>query len=140
MLRAVILTICAVLFAQPVFAETVRPETAKYVKGYTGEEGVQIWTLRIGPKAANEALVQIGRVDHQLDKRILRCKVQPISDGGKSYLIENEGKNYVLLRLDHGAGELYLPGEQPMKVVYSDDLSQQGEADYFLTEYLKQGE
>jgi len=131
MLRAVFLILCAALFSQPVFAESARPETAKYVKAYSGQEGAQIWTLRIGARADNEALVQ-------LDKRILRCKVQPTSDGGKSYSTKIDGKDYVLLRIKNGSGELYLPGTEARYVAYNDGLSQNGDAQAFLTSYLEQ--
>ncbi|WP_313479298.1 hypothetical protein [Atlantibacter hermannii] len=138
MLRAVFLILCATLFTQPAFAESARPETAKYVKAYSGQEGAQIWTLRIGARADNEALVQIERVDHELDKRILRCKVQPTSDGGKSYSTKIDGKDYVLLRIKNGSGELYLPGTEARYVAYNDGLSQNGDAQAFLTSYLEQ--
>ncbi|WP_312073666.1 hypothetical protein [Atlantibacter sp.] len=138
MLRVAFLILCAALFTQPAFAESIRPETAKYVKAYSGQEGAQIWTLRIGARADNEALVQIERIDHELDKRILRCKVQPTSDGGKSYSTKIDGKEFVLLRVKNGSGELYLPGEQASYVSYNEGLSNNSDADAFLTSYLEQ--
>lgn len=139
MLRFLAALLGAVLLIQPAIAETARPEIAQYVKGYEGLEGAQVWTLRVGPKQDNEALVQVGRVDHALDKKILRCKVSPASGGANSYFTEIDGKRYELLRLNQGSGELYLPGEKAMRVSYSESLSQQGNAEHFLTEYLEQG-
>lgn len=138
MLRAIFLVICATLFVQPAFADMERPEIAKYVEGYSGETGARVWTLRIGAKEANEALLQIEHIDHKLDKRILRCKVQPTSDGGKGYVAKIDGKDYVLLRIKSGVGELYLPGEQMTYIAYSEELSQNGDAEAFLTSYLEQ--
>ncbi|TSJ55556.1 hypothetical protein [Atlantibacter subterraneus] len=137
MFRVVILIIFSALFVQPVFADNARPETAKHVKGYIGLEGVKLCTLRIGPRSENEALLQISNIDHELDMKILRCKVQPISDGGKGYSTEIDGKQFMVLRLNNGVGELYLPGETPISVAYNDDLSRQGDAEYFLTDYLE---
>lgn len=138
MFRAVMLIILSALFVHPAFADNARPETAKYVKAYIGQEGVQVWTLRVGPRDNNEALVQITHIDHELDNKILRCKVQPISNGGKGYVADINGKSYTLLRLKDGGGELYLPGEEMSNIAYSDSLSEQGNAEHFLTEYLDQ--
>ncbi len=49
-----------------------------------------------------------------------------------------DGKKYVALIIQGSwGGELYLPGEaQAMQVGYSEGLSQQGNAQAFLTDYL----
>ncbi|WP_414163449.1 hypothetical protein ACMGGS_16040 [Superficieibacter sp. BNK-5] len=139
MFRFIIAILGSLMIMQSAFADATRPEIAKYVKGYEGQEGVQVWTLRIGPKEANESLVQIANVDNALDKKIIRCKVEPASGGATSYKTEIDGKSWELLRVKDGSGELYLPGESSSTwVAYSQSLSQEGNAEHFLTDYLEQ--
>ncbi|WP_225181244.1 hypothetical protein [Pectobacterium aroidearum] len=41
--------------------------------------------------------------------------------------------------MNQGYGELYLPGEaQPVRIGYSKSLSEQGNPEHFLTDYLQQ--
>lgn len=139
MFRFIIAILGSLMIMQSAFADATRPEIAKYVKGYEGQEGIQVWTLRIGPKEANESLVQIANVDNALDKKIIRCKVEPASGGATSYKTEIDGKSWELLRVKDGSGELYLPGESSSTwVAYSQSLSQEGNAEHFLTDYLEQ--
>lgn len=139
MFRFIIAILGSLMIMQSAFADATRPEIAKYVKGYEGQEGVQVWTLRIGPKGANESLVQIANVDNALDKKIIRCKMEPASGGATSYKTEIDGKSWELLRVKDGSGELYLPGESSSTwVAYSQSLSQEGNAEHFLTDYLEQ--
>ncbi|MDU2941612.1 MAG: hypothetical protein E7B59_20915 [Enterobacteriaceae bacterium] len=139
MFRFIIAILGSLMIMQSAFADATRPEIAKYVKGYEGQEGVQVWTLRIGPKEANESLVQIANVDNALDKKIIRCKVESASGGATSYKTEIDGKSWELLRVKDGSGELYLPGESSSTwVAYSQSLSQEGNAEHFLTDYLEQ--
>ncbi len=139
MFRFIIAILGSLMIMQSAFADATRPEIAKYVKGYEGQEGVQVWTLRIGPKEANESLVQIANVDNALDKKIIRCKMEPASGGATSYKTEIDGKSWELLRVKDGSGELYLPGESSSTwVAYSQSLSQEGNAEHFLTDYLEQ--
>ncbi|WP_194205756.1 hypothetical protein [Superficieibacter sp. 1612_C1] len=139
MFRFIIAILGSLMIIQSAFADASRPEIAKYVKGYEGQEGIQVWTLRIGPKEANESLVQIANVDNALDKKIIRCKVEPASGGATSYKTEIDGKSWELLRVKDGSGELYLPGESSSTwVAYSQSLSQEGNAEHFLTDYLEQ--
>lgn len=53
-----------------------RPEVADQVIAYTGAQGAKVWTLRIGERAANEALVQIEGVDHDWNMRIQKMQVE----------------------------------------------------------------
>ncbi|WES70185.1 hypothetical protein [Superficieibacter sp. HKU1] len=139
MFRFIMAILGSLMIMQSAFADATRPEIAKYVKGYEGQEGVQVWTLRIGPKEANESLVQIANVDNALDKKIIRCKVEPASGGATSYKTQIDGKSWELLRVKDGSGELYLPGESSSTwVAYSQSLSQEGNAEHFLTDYLEQ--
>lgn len=58
MLRFITALMGALLLMQSAFADTTRPEIGKYVFGYRGQEGAMVWVMRIGPKAANEALIR----------------------------------------------------------------------------------
>ena len=129
------------LLMQSAFAETARPETAKYVMGYNGIERIEVWTLRIGPQKDNTALVQIGHVDNKIDQQIFRCKTQPASGGGTSYMAQIDGQSYELIRMKDGTGEVFLPGEPSSRPVrYSDEVSERGNPEHFLTAYLEQSE
>ena len=110
---------------------------AEQVVAYMGTEGVKVWTLRIGERAANEALVQIEGVDHDWDMRIQKMQVEKTTKDTR-YSTTVDGKKFVVLVVQSGwGGELYLPGEpQPMQVGYSEGLSRQGNAQAFLTDYL----
>ena len=114
-----------------------RPEIAKYVKGYSGQEGIKVWMLRIGPTAQNEALVQIGGVDHDWDMGIQKMKLEPGQRGTK-YVTTVDGKRFVALTLESSWGEVYLPGRNNSQAVYySKQLSEQSNAEFFLTDFLK---
>jgi hypothetical protein len=119
-------------------SEAARPEVANAVKAYSGGEGLQVWTLRVGPRSANEFLVQLTGVDHPWEKHIFKTKAEPGSGGATKYVIE--GKDYVVLVLnDGGYGEAYLPPkDKALSVSYDDSLSSQGNPEAFLTDYLKQ--
>ncbi|AHD13130.1 hypothetical protein C163_05090 [Pseudomonas sp. FGI182] len=114
-----------------------RPEVADQVIAYTGTQGAKVWTLRIGERAANEALVQIEGVDHDWNMRIQKMQVEKTSRDTR-YSTTVDGKKYVVLIIQgNRGGELYLPGEaQAMQVGYSEGLSHQGNAQAFLTDYL----
>lgn len=71
----------ALLLMQSAFADTVKPEIGKYVFGYRGQEGAVVWMMRIGPKASNEALIQVSHVDNDIDGHIFRCKVKALQEG-----------------------------------------------------------
>lgn len=118
-----------------------RPEIARYIKAYTGQEGIKVWTLRIGAVDKNEALVQITGIDHAWDMRIQKLKVEP-SQPGNNYVATVEGKRFVVLAMKDGSGQLYLPGkgDATTSLVYSETLTEQGNAEHFLTDYLQQKE
>lgn len=91
---------------------------------------------RIGPDNNHEALLQIGGIDHAWDMKI---KVEP---AGKSdrYIAQVDGKPFVVLILTNGSAEVYLPGVKKVySVGYSKELSEQGNSERFLTDYLQQG-
>ncbi len=130
-----ILGICLSSFAQA----QARPEIAAYVKAYKGQESVKIWTLRIGPVAKNEAIVQITGIDHPWDMRIQKMHLEP-SQQGTNYVATVDGKRFVVLTMRGSSGQLYLPGSNDPKASfsYSENLSKEGNAEFFLTDYLEQ--
>ena len=52
-----------------------RPEVAEKVLAYAGEGGVKVWTLRIGARSDNQALVQVEGVDHDWNMKIQKMAV-----------------------------------------------------------------
>lgn len=114
-----------------------RPEVAPKVVAFSGEQGVKVWTLRIGARSENQALVQVEGVDHDWDMRIQRMDVEKNADDTR-YSTQIDGKKFVVLLVRNGWGELYLPGEaKPLMVGYDNGLSEQGNAQAFLTDYLQ---
>lgn len=114
-----------------------RPEVADQVVAYMGAQGTKVWTLRIGERAANEALVQIEGIDHDWNMRIQKMQVEKTSKDTR-YSTTVDGKKYVVLIIQgNWGGELNLPGEaQTQQVGYSEGLSREGNAQAFLTDYL----
>ncbi|OSM99971.1 hypothetical protein AU509_04180 [Lonsdalea britannica] len=118
--------------------DTPRPPVGDNVVAYSGEQGVKVWTLRYGERAANQALVQIDGIDHDWKMRIQKMDVEKTNKDTR-YSTQVDGKKFVVLIIHSGYGELYLPGEaQETMVGYDDTLSQSGNAQYFLTDYLQQ--
>ncbi|MFU2931506.1 hypothetical protein [Pseudomonas paraeruginosa] len=46
-------------------AEEARPPVADKVVAYQGQQGLKVWTLRIGEAAAGEALLQVEGLDRR---------------------------------------------------------------------------
>ena len=114
-----------------------RPEVASRVVAFSGEQGVKVWTLRIGARGDDQALVQVEGIDHDWDMRIQRMAVEK-NAGDTRYSTQVDGKKFVALLVRNGWGELYLPGEaKPLMVGYDNGLSEQGNAQAFLTDYLQ---
>lgn len=119
-------------------AEDARPPVAEKVMAYQGQQGVKVWTLRIGERSANEALVQVEGVDHDWNMRIQKMKVEKTARDTR-YSTEVAGQKFVALIIQDGYGELYLPDEsQELTVGYSENLSSEGNPQAFLTDYLNQ--
>lgn len=113
-----------------------RPEVAERIIAYRGDQGIKIWTLRIGDRKAHEALVQIEDVDHDWNLLIQKMKITRVNDELR-YSVTTGGKRHVVLILKQNNGELYLPNEPiAINLAYSDSLSQQGDAQNFLNHYL----
>lgn len=53
-----------------------RPPVADKVVAYQGQQGLKVWTLRIGEAAAGEALLQVEGLDHDWDRLIHKVKVE----------------------------------------------------------------
>ncbi|TGC28955.1 hypothetical protein [Escherichia sp. E1130] len=141
MLRFMMMLMGVLILMQSAFADTVKPEIGKYVFGYRGQEGAVVWMMRIGPKASNEALVQVSHVDNDIDGQIFRCKVKVLQEGEKSYTTVIKGESFELLRLKEGSGSLHIPEESATwSVAYSNELSDSDVAnpEHFLTSYQNQ--
>ncbi|WP_296254915.1 MULTISPECIES: hypothetical protein [unclassified Pseudomonas] len=133
------LTVGALLLTSAfTLADDARPEVADKIMAYQGEQGVKVWTLRIGARTADEALVQVEGVDHDWNLRIQKMKVEKTAKDMR-YSTEVNGQKFVALILQDDYGELYLPDEsRKLNVGYSEWLSSQGNAQAFLTDYLNQ--
>lgn len=115
-----------------------RPDVANHVIAYDGAQGIKVWTLRIGDRSANEALVQIEDIDHEWNLKIQKMQVEKTSRDTRYYIDINGNKFVVLIIKDKCCGDLYLPGEsQSVYISYSKELSNEGNAQAFLTDYLK---
>ena len=133
---AALLSMALTLAAGLAHAEE-RPETADKVIAYEGEQGVKVWTLRIGARSEHQALVQLEGVDHDWNMRIQKMNVDKTARDTR-YSTMVDGQKFVVLIVQNGWGELYLPGEaQTLNVGYDEYLSSQGNAGAFLTDYLK---
>ncbi|MEN5253884.1 hypothetical protein [Pseudomonas protegens] len=114
-----------------------RPPVADKLAAYVGQQGVKVWTLRIGERSEHQALVQVEDVDHDWNLRIQKMAVEKTARDIR-YATTVDGQKFVVLVLQEGWGELYLPGEAaPVRVRYDENLSSQGDAQAFLTDYLK---
>ncbi|MGY2235274.1 hypothetical protein ACW9ID_09675 [Pseudomonas gingeri] len=114
-----------------------RPDVADKVAAYSGEAGVKVWTLRIGARDENQALVQVEGADHDWNLKIQKMSVEKTSKDTRYYTTV-DGQKFVVLILQNGWGELYLPGEaKALAVAYNEALARQGNAQAFLTDYLQ---
>ncbi|MDO7896884.1 hypothetical protein [Pseudomonas citrulli] len=133
---AALLGLVLTVFVGIAHAES-RPEVAEKVQAYAGEGGVKVWTLRMGARSDNQALVQVEGIDHDWNMKIQKMAVEKTAKDTR-YSTTVDGKKFVVLVLQQGWGELYLPGEaQALNVGYDESLSSQGNAQAFLTDYLQ---
>ncbi|MHA7849016.1 hypothetical protein [Serratia sp. D1N4] len=137
--KCILLTLLCVMSATGFSAEPARPEVAERVKAWEGSQGIQVWTLRYGQRSEQKALVQVTNADHEWDKKIQLMDVESKGDR-TDYSVSVNGKKFVALVISNGnSGELYLPGENAIHPIsYSKSLSDEGDAQYFLTDFLKQ--
>ncbi|MCC8536952.1 hypothetical protein ACDH70_04785 [Xanthomonas axonopodis pv. poinsettiicola] len=115
-----------------------RPEVAKQAKAYSSSDGQMVSTLRYGPRDRNQALVQVTGADSEIDNRILLATTAATQKDMR-YTIQLKGRPYVLLILDEGSGELYLPGApKPIRVGYDAGAAEQINPEHYLTDYQEQ--
>lgn len=119
-------------------AAAARPEVAKQAKAYSSRDGIKVSTLRYGPREKNQALVQVTGADSEIDDKILLASTAAIQKDTR-YTVQLRGRPYVLLILNAGTGELYLPGAQKAaQVGYDAAASEQINAEHYLTDYQEQ--
>ncbi|WP_238148497.1 hypothetical protein [Xanthomonas campestris] len=119
-------------------AAAARPEVAKQAKAYSSRDGIKVSTLRYGPREKNQALVQVTGADSEIDDKILLASTAATQKDTR-YTVQLRGQPYVLLILNAGTGELYLPGAQKAaQVGYDAAASEQINAEHYLTDYQEQ--
>ncbi|RFF68592.1 hypothetical protein D0A40_04745 [Xanthomonas campestris pv. raphani] len=119
-------------------AAAARPEVAKQAKAYSSRDGIRVSTLRYGPREKNQALVQVTGADSEIDDKILLASTAATQKDTR-YTVQLRGQPYVLLILNAGTGELYLPGAQKAaQVGYDAAASEQINAEHYLTDYQEQ--
>ncbi|MCG2585964.1 hypothetical protein [Massilia sp. TS11] len=132
LLALILLCLSSLSFA----ATPGRPEVGPYMKAYCGDEGVHLWLVRVGPRANQEVLLQITGIDHPLDGRVLRAKLEA-SNSGLRYLVDLDGKHTEILRKSAGRLELLVPGMAPLALTYNQQLAEQLMPEHLLTAYLE---
>lgn len=135
-----ILMICSCALAQA--AE--RPEVSRYVRAYSGEEGIKVFVVRIGAVEKGEVLLQLTGIDSPQDGIIQKARVESRQQGQqRRYYVKRNGQDVAALILDRTAGAVYLPS-QPNSVAephvaYDESLSQQCNAEHMVTQWIEQG-
>lgn len=113
-------------------------EQSRQVKA--SADGVKVSTLRYGPRERQQALIQVTDVDHAIDGRILLASTRA-TDKHTRYTVQLEGRAHVLLILNEGTGELFVPGApKPTPVSYDAGLSAQSNPEHCLTDDLEQAQ
>ncbi|MDR1648552.1 MAG: hypothetical protein LBR88_11075 [Zoogloeaceae bacterium] len=120
-------------------ASATAQEVGRYVEAFHGPRQEKVWILRLGAKEKREALVQIWGVDHELDGRILKTRIQ--QGERPRYEIKVDGAPFnLLLRTSLTCLDLWLPGEtESIPLCYDRQLSESGHPQRFLENYEKQG-
>lgn len=139
-MKKLLVPICLCL-SQLAFAAD-RPEVARYVKAYSGEEGAKVFVTRIGPAEKSEVLIQVTGLDTPIDNLIRKGRVEPKDEGHRRYSVQLKDKEVTILDLNHGTGTLFLP-RQPdtlgeIHVSYDESLSRSCNPERMLSEYLEQ--
>jgi len=118
--------------------QQLRPEVAENVKAYESHDGVLMWTLRYGKPSENKMLVQITDIDHPWNRKIHLMDVE--DTGMRRYFytkVDNKRFNVVVFS-ENGRGMLTLPGNNKSEpLFYSKEHSSEGNAQYFLTDYIE---
>lgn len=108
---AVLVPLLSLVAVAQTQAAAARPEVAKQAKAYSSRDGIKVSTLRYGPREKNQALVQVTGADSEIDDKILLASTAATQKDTR-YTVQLRGRPYVLLILNAGTGELYLPGAQ----------------------------
>lgn len=115
-----------------------RPQVGKYAKVYKGSEGLYLTIVNIGPAENMEALLLIEGIDHPWDGKFMIAKAKKYSNKTE-YVIQVDGKDYVVFINRSGSGEVYLEKSgNPDHVAYNEEFSRQVIPEHFLTKYLEQ--
>lgn len=112
-------------------------EAGRYLKAYSGGEGITVWVLRYGPQTNHEAIVQVVGIDHPLDGRIQKMGVE-MTPRGLTYVVGKDGNRQNFLQVDEHGIELTMHGVRPTRLAYDKTLSAQGNRAMFLTEFTEQ--
>ncbi|MEA9709508.1 hypothetical protein [Xanthomonas campestris] len=135
---AVLVPLLSLVAVAQTQAAAARPEVAKQAKAYSSRDGIKVSTLRYGPRGKNQALVQVTGADSEIDDKILLATTAATQKDTR-YTVQLRGRPYVLLILNAGTGELYLPGAQKAaQVGYDAAASEQINAEHYLTDYQEQ--
>ncbi|RFF48429.1 hypothetical protein D0A35_15510 [Xanthomonas campestris] len=135
---AVLVPLLSLVAVAQTQAAAARPEVAKQAKAYSSRDGIKVSTLRYGPREKNQALVQVTGADSEIDDKILLASTAATQKDTR-YTVQLRGRPYVLLILNAGTGELYLPGAQrAAQVGYDAAASEQINAEHYLTDYQEQ--
>ena len=126
----------------PVHAEDARPTVARYAKGFTGPEGLEVALLNIGDPFKNEYLIQFSGINHDWDFKIFKVKRKTASNG-YDYCMVVDGKNFIVLteQIRGGGESIYevsIHNMRNMNVSYDKAYSRSIEPEHFLTAYEKQ--
>jgi hypothetical protein len=120
-------------------AQEKSPEMSRYTMAYSGGEGYRVWISRFGPKANQEALVQIEGIDHALDGRVIRAKMET-KVGGVSvkYTATVDGQFYELLSVEGTRATLRVTGAPwSSELCYDKALVDDRPPQHLLTDYLE---
>ena len=120
-------------------AEDKLPEMSPYTTAYSGGEGYRVWIARIGPKANQEALVQISGIDHKFDGRVLRAKLVSSANGANvKYTATVDGQSYELLTVEGTRATLRITGAPwSSDLSYDKTLVNDRAPQHLLTDYLE---
>jgi hypothetical protein len=82
MFARLLLTLSLVFCCFQTASAEERPEVGRYVKAFSGDTGVKVWMVRIGPESNHEVIIQVVGVDHPWD-RVIPAQGRIQRDEGK---------------------------------------------------------
>lgn len=138
MFARLLLTLSLVFCSFQTASAEERPEVGRYVKAFSGDTGVKVWMVRIGPENNHEVIIQVVGVDHPWDRVITKHKAE-FNGMREKYTTTVNGNEWGTFVVTEARGELYLPDTgRSYKVSYNEALASQGNPQHFLTDFLKQ--